>query len=299
MTEEHIVKANQFVLVDEKGNLRAMLGMTEYGTGLVLFDENDKSRAVLAADEDWSELVLLDENGNPRAQLDWGEDTTGSQRSGLCLYDEDGAVGAELFDSLLSLCGEQGAVRAMLTFSPLRSDGPGLVLVDEEGNPRVWLAANKHGPRRCLIDEEGNPRAWLNALKNEPGLRLCDEEGKTYAWLTVTEDMPGKKSQRLCLGGRYLPPEKRRREDGTDGFVWLRARVDGGDPHALLAALKDGLKLRLCDEEGKPRAWLTGPGLHLSAEEGYGRGGWPDVHKDVPLVALSDEDGRIIWSAPR
>ena len=82
-----VIRANAFVLVDEKGKTRAELSMGEYGPGLLLVDENGKTRATLTVDKDWPWLALADENGKTRAML-----AVGKNGPVLGLLDENGKV---------------------------------------------------------------------------------------------------------------------------------------------------------------------------------------------------------------
>jgi len=53
-------------LLDEKGNVRASMGLTEVGPVIALLDEGGKSLAVLKATTDGTGLALLDEGGKGR-----------------------------------------------------------------------------------------------------------------------------------------------------------------------------------------------------------------------------------------
>ena len=88
------IRANSFVVVDEKGNSRAMLGMVK----------NKNTEMVM--------LKLFDEMGNSLAMLNVGKD-----RSMLILHGE-------------------GKSRILLGVS---KDLPGLLLLDESGNPSASL----------------------------------------------------------------------------------------------------------------------------------------------------------------
>jgi len=68
------VRARSFILEDEKGKVRAMLAVGEFGPRLSLYDENGKVRAGLWAYKDGPGLALYDENGNERFKA--GKTTT-------------------------------------------------------------------------------------------------------------------------------------------------------------------------------------------------------------------------------
>jgi hypothetical protein len=63
------IHANEFILEDEKGRMRALLGMVEGEPGLSLFDEKNKLRAFFNLSNGEPRLALVDENGKPRAAM--------------------------------------------------------------------------------------------------------------------------------------------------------------------------------------------------------------------------------------
>ena len=77
--------AKRFVLVDEKGKPRAILGMNKEGPGLAFLDEKGKVRASMGLTEVGPVLALLDEEGHSRAIL-----RATREGSGLALLDENG-----------------------------------------------------------------------------------------------------------------------------------------------------------------------------------------------------------------
>jgi hypothetical protein len=58
-----VVRANRFIIEDETGKVRAVLGVTDDEAGLILIDESDKTRAALSVGKDGPGLALHDENG--------------------------------------------------------------------------------------------------------------------------------------------------------------------------------------------------------------------------------------------
>jgi len=130
-----VVRANRFVLVDEKNRPRAMLYMTKDGPALRLYDEKGKTRAALDVGRYGPRLFLQDEKGKLRARLH--VDKGGPV---LVLHDEKGKVRAELVvikgGPMLGLNDEKGKTRAMLDVDKNR---PGLSLLDEKGNV-IWKA---------------------------------------------------------------------------------------------------------------------------------------------------------------
>jgi hypothetical protein len=81
------VKAEQFLLVDKKGKIHAILGLTNLGEpSLGLWDKNGKNRIMLGFLRDGVPGVgLNDENGNRRANLQLAIDG----KPALILFDEN------------------------------------------------------------------------------------------------------------------------------------------------------------------------------------------------------------------
>jgi len=158
------IRANCFILEDENGKRRALLGMGMGGPSLMLLDENGKSRAVLAVIKEGPSLGLLDENGKSRALLAASKD--GLE---LSMYDENGENRAKLIvakDVLaLGLRDENNKLRAMLAV--LKDIGPGLSLYDENENLRVQLGKGQtHTPDGKVT------------IYPESSLILCGADGK-------------------------------------------------------------------------------------------------------------------------
>ncbi len=126
-----VVEAEQFVLRDTKGKIRAGLEVRAAGApGLVLYDQNGKARAALNVLADGSPgLVLADQTENPRAIL--------------TLPADDGAPRLHLSD-------RNGKIRAMLNVD---TRGPSLTLWDQNGNIRASLDIDTSGPSLALWDE--------------------------------------------------------------------------------------------------------------------------------------------------
>jgi hypothetical protein len=119
------------VLYDEKGTLRAGLGIDKDGPALVLHDEKGAPHATLSAFGDGTVLELTDEKGTPRAGL-----AATSEETALLLYDEKGTQRAKL---------------------ATKKDSPVLALLDDKGALRAILAATKDGPALALLDKGGKP----------------------------------------------------------------------------------------------------------------------------------------------
>jgi len=104
------IRANNFIIEDEKGELRAALGMSKDGPCLIMSDENRKMRALLSVSQNGTGLVLLDGNGKTRVGLGVPKE------SGPCLElnDENGknraVVGVSKTGSDLVIFGPDGKI---------------------------------------------------------------------------------------------------------------------------------------------------------------------------------------------
>ncbi len=74
------LEADEFVLRDGNGLIRAVLKMTLDGPGLFFYDQSEKIRAGLVGGKDTPGLVLLDSDGKPRVSLDLGGGETSEKR---------------------------------------------------------------------------------------------------------------------------------------------------------------------------------------------------------------------------
>jgi hypothetical protein len=110
-----LADAREFVLRDDSGRIRAVLGTSPDETvGLSLDDANGRTRATLAVDHNGSPgLDLIDQNGKRRA---------------IIALSKDGDPGAGLYDS-------QGKLRASLDIPNVNI--PGLAFYHEDGKP-AW-----------------------------------------------------------------------------------------------------------------------------------------------------------------
>ena len=190
----------------------------------------------------------------------------------------------------------------------------GFILEDENGKIHADLTVFNRGPRLSLYDKKGNTRAKLYvgmsgpslSLSDEPNLEMRNKDGNTRASLTVYDNGPS-----LSLydengwGGVGLVFSNER---GPSLSMMYENRGMFG---AMLSVRKDGPCLSLDSENGKGAASLRvhdplGPCLSLHSENGK------ELYDDVkskagamltvighePMLGLTDENGRMIWSAP-
>ena len=139
-----VVRATDFVLVDDQGRNRAELGMGPLRSMLRLLDENGKGRIMLAITRDGQGLYLHDENK-------------------ICI-----GLEVDKDEGTLALFDKNGKPRIGLKVS---KDLTGLDLYDDNGEVRIGLIVNKNGPmlglRTCpeLVDRQKS----LSQIRQEGG----------------------------------------------------------------------------------------------------------------------------------
>ena len=170
-----VIRASKFILEDEKGELRAVLGMTDDGPRLGLYDEAGESGVEMAVLKDGPKLALHDEKGQTRVELSIDD----MAESALRMYDENGKARIWLVDFRdgpgLALCDENGPRAALALFK----DQPQMSLYGKSGKPGAALAMGKDGSELTLYDEVGRTRAGLFVHKDNLGLALWNENGST------------------------------------------------------------------------------------------------------------------------
>ena len=125
-----VIVANQFIVEDETGKKRAVLGIDK----LIMYDSNGKVRALLEISNNRPGLALFDEETNVRAVISLNKDV-----SSLDLHGKNRTAGITL--SVMEI-------------------GPGLVLLDERRKPRVGVGFTKDsGPLLQMLDEKGK-KLW-------------------------------------------------------------------------------------------------------------------------------------------
>ncbi len=84
-----------------------------------------------------------------------------------------------------------------------------------------------------------------------------------------------------------------------DGLVALRLLDQHGLPRALLSVTADGASALSLVERGKSRVILNlGPGLVVYDKSGLPRATLGVTPAGSPTLTLTDERGKIVWSAP-
>ena len=142
-----VVRAQRFEVVDQKGVLRAVLGLTKQsggGVSLALCDENGKARAgISVSDLGGAGITIADERETPRILMTVHAGFTSVQLlSGKARTLSEvlpGGTGSdqEVLDAAEKM-GEAVEIRAMLAMDD-ETDSVNIALFDEKGQP-IWQA---------------------------------------------------------------------------------------------------------------------------------------------------------------
>ena len=190
-----IVKAESFIVIDQAGNKRAMLGSIQERVSLKIYDKHQNPRAALEVGEERQvRLTLMDSEGRDRAELGV-DDEKGVV---LSIYDKNGKAGATLetqgpSDTRLSFKDENGVHRA--GFGMQSGGNVGLYLGDSHGHDRArlkvsendmpWLEiVGKGGMRRMIMGlEEENPMISFTDDKEQPSISIIVDRENTPAFM--------------------------------------------------------------------------------------------------------------------
>lgn len=156
VSKDRVVQAQQFILLDATGTVRAGLDATDGYPALRLTDRNGKTRASLAVLEDGTPVLALIDAGG---------------LAGAWLHAKEGAPILQLQDS----SGTKAEVG-------LHADGtPGLTL-SERGQKRAALSIHNKSPILVLWDKdfERDQKGYLMAgiMPGGPLLSLQDKDGQ-------------------------------------------------------------------------------------------------------------------------
>jgi hypothetical protein len=161
-TRKRTIEAERFILRDEQGKMRAVIGMSPTGPSVAIYDREVRKRLEMALRQDEPRLVLYDAGGNP---MSWLFCTRGA--SGLALAGKGAARGVEI------LAGARGN---------------GVALCDEGGTERARIEYREHAPSVNLRDAKGNLRAALQLMDNQPVFALYDGRNKRHGGWAATPD---------------------------------------------------------------------------------------------------------------
>jgi hypothetical protein len=190
-------------LSDTTGRARAIVGASDDGASvalmdgagrprfwvsaqpepvLLLYDRACETRASfrLGAERDQPVLELGDDKKNPRLRVQIGpdgapavelRDETGATRATVTLRG-DGTPGVFLAD-------RGGTTRAAFSVMPAPSESSYVHLADQQGRPRLALAAQAGGGAVLVYDEAGKARGGLAQSGADVVLVMADAEGNS------------------------------------------------------------------------------------------------------------------------
>lgn len=130
--DKTVIRAHEFVLVEEQGETRAILGLSEFGPTLEMYNEQGEPRVTLDSSEFRTRLALYDK---------WGE-------RGAVLYAGIGESGLEMFGYSKDVPCAKLSVLGISEYS-------GLILADEQEEIRAFLVASKYATGLSLYDDQG------------------------------------------------------------------------------------------------------------------------------------------------
>jgi len=174
------VEANEFVLRDANGRMRAMLKADEDLAGLSFFDANEKPRVSLSVDGETAILAFADANENLRAGLSVHE----GMAAALAFYDANGKVQAGLVvsggDSVLTVSDNEGfqTVIGTADFETSKTTAASVSLLGTDKKPQAILSLTDFGPGLILREGNGEATTILVVEPGSPSLSMKDEDGK-------------------------------------------------------------------------------------------------------------------------
>jgi hypothetical protein len=166
-SEQGVVRAHRFELVDATGEVRAVLGFSQAGDPALLMLEEAKPAVILQVSNQYADLSLLDADTQSRVTLTVTRD---GDWSGLKMADGDGRPRA-VFG--LAINGEDGV-------SEERECSPFVHLLGGDKRLRAGFEIGPgEVPSLCLRDREGTSRAEM-AVRGDgsPSLAMCNAQGK-------------------------------------------------------------------------------------------------------------------------
>ncbi|HXQ26974.1 MAG TPA: hypothetical protein VN822_11240 [Candidatus Acidoferrales bacterium] len=170
------VEANEFILKDDSGNVRARLAISARAAGAT------------------SEMVLFDEKGNKSVRINGGIRAI-SSGGGVSIFDPRGQERETLTvlqDSpSLVLKDSKGNNRGIFGFSESHNNTL-LAVFDMDGNPRGQFAGGNDGATLELYDSKKALRGIFTGGENGAGLVLVDAKGSCRVSPSTSQ------SQRCC-----------------------------------------------------------------------------------------------------
>lgn len=215
-SQDRTLTAGRLELVDRNGRIRAALGMTDIGPALLLVDEEGKTRVSLRSTATGSSLKLYDAIGRM----------------------EGGAFEVNASSHEFRLHDQSGKVRTGLVVS---DEGPGIILADASGKPRISLDL-RGGSGISILGSTGRQGLTLDVDdNNNPRVLLYDSSLKQLR----TELIAGGLGVYDTSGSRQITLSS------GNGGPQLFLRDPAGRVRASLFVSETGPLLALSDANGK------------------------------------------------
>ena len=169
------VRAKKFVLVDDAGVTRGVLGITaDGGTDLTLLDKQGKARLVTGVDVSNVPFFALRNAASTSASVSIA--AIGPGHPVLRLADATGrprlTTSVAVDDVILSLAGVKNRHGAVLA---VEGDTPRLSLVDSTGTDRLWVAIRSESPVIQFMNTKGVPRSGFTTVNDDEGVGVVTQ----------------------------------------------------------------------------------------------------------------------------
>ena len=170
------MEAEEFVLRDSSGKVRARLSMAAAGPALVMYDARETARIVIGVSDAAPRIVVTDPNG--KAALIVGHIPENGPF--VSLTGSDGKK-TEMQTSSIQWMDSSEKVRMALELLP---KGPALRLFDTNERPQAALAMLGADPIFGLYGPNGKPQVLLgNNVAAGPAFLMYDSQGRTIVSL--------------------------------------------------------------------------------------------------------------------
>ncbi len=185
-TGKRTIEAERFILRDEQGKMRALLGMSATGPSLSFYDQEVRKKIDLGLRRGEPRIVFFNLKGDP---MSWFYSTHAS--SGLVLAGKGASRGVEIFTgnggSTVAVCDERGTERARVEY---HDKAPSIHLRDAKGKVRAALQLVDSEPLFALFDGSNQQHGGWTVTPDGSTLGLYDSTGKIRVALVVNAQGP-------------------------------------------------------------------------------------------------------------
>ena len=264
------VEANEFVLKDTDGNVRARLVSTGDSAGLVFYDASRAPRVLLQTSSRGVYLTLVGENATQIVL------SAGPEEAELSLFTLNRTAPNR---TALKLSATSGGSNLM--------EANEFILRDDRTNRMgARLSQGELGPKLEFLDLDEQPRVVLDGDWTTPGLRLLDANDHEVASLSL-----------ICLAtcnpmlNLWGPGQKHNVSAiAIEGGSSLSVGSDAPETKVSLWSSEGESSLEVVDRQG----WKTTIGTTDLITPRTG-----ETHKtSAASVVMFDKDKKVLWQAP-